>query len=103
MNSLGAGDSAWNSLGAGDSAWNSSTEDTKSGSREPMVSLSLKQWETMLVVSSWVLSLVPGDCGEDVELAGCMNTDWRLILLLKLLLTLCDILLADPCSSLKLA
>ena len=68
-----------------------------------MVSLSLKQWETMLVVSSWVLSLVPGDCGEDVELAGCMNTDWRLILLLKLLLTLCDILLADPCTSLEIA
>jgi hypothetical protein len=42
----------FSSLGAGDSGVNLSTGEFKSGRRETMASLSLKQWETMLVVFS---------------------------------------------------
>ena len=60
---------------------NWSTAESKSGSSETTASLSLKQWETMLVVSNWVpgmmlLSISPGDWVHVMELAGWIETDW---------------------------
>ena len=68
------------SLGAGDSGLKWSPGECKSGRRETMASLSLKQWETMLVVISsapgmLLLSFGSGHCWEDTLEVGLQRVD----------------------------